>query len=102
VPLATREYDAARYLDSEEAIAAYIADATASGDANELAHALGVVARAKGMSDLSRQTGLSRQTLYKALSGESNPELGTIAKVADALGYRLSLVAKSPEIIESL
>lgn len=72
MPLATREYDATRYLDSEEAIAAYIADATASGDANELAHALGVVARAKGMSDLSRQTGLSRQTLYKALSGESN------------------------------
>jgi probable addiction module antidote protein len=106
VSLATREYDAARYLDSEEAIAAYVADATESGDANELAHALGVVARATGMSDLSRQTGLSRQTLYKALNGESNPELGTIAKVADALGYRLSLVAKtkttSSEIIKSV
>ncbi len=96
MPLVTREYDAARYLDSEEAIAAYVADATESGDAGELAHALGVVARAKGMSDLSRQTGLSRQTLYKALSGEGNPELGTIAKVADALGYRLSLVARTP------
>ncbi len=96
MPLVTREYDAARYLDSEEAFAAYIADAAESGDAQELAHALGVVARAKGMSDLSRQTGLTRQTLYKALSGEGNPEFATIAKVADALGYRLSLVAKSP------
>lgn len=96
MPLATRDYDAARYLDSDEALAAYIADATESGDAQELAHALGVVARAKGMTDLSRQTGLPRQTLYKALSGEGNPELATIAKVADALGYKLSLVAKSP------
>ncbi len=95
MPLSTREFDAARYLDSEEAISAYIADATETGDAGEIAHALGVVARAKGMSDLSRQTGLSRQTLYKALSGESNPEFGTIAKVADALGYKLSLVAKT-------
>ncbi len=90
----TREFDAARYLDNEEAIAAYLADATESGDAAEIAHALGVVARAKGMTDLSKQTGLSRQTLYKALSGEGNPELGTISKVADALGYRLSLVPK--------
>ncbi|EHH07340.1 MULTISPECIES: addiction module antidote protein [Agrobacterium] len=96
MPLVTRDYDAARYLDSDESLAAYIADATESGDAQELAHALGVVARAKGMTDLSRQTGLPRQTLYKALSGEGNPELATIAKVADALGYRLSLVAKPP------
>ncbi|WP_332305362.1 addiction module antidote protein [Rhizobium sp. GR12] len=95
MPLVTRDYDAARYLDSNEALAVYIADATESGDAQELAHALGVVARAKGMTDLSRQTGLPRQTLYKALSGEGNPELATIAKVADALGYRLALIAKS-------
>ncbi|NTI06476.1 helix-turn-helix domain-containing protein [Agrobacterium rhizogenes] len=47
------------------------------------------------MSDLSRRTGLTRQAIYKALSGEGNPELGTIAKVADVLGFRLSLVAKS-------
>lgn len=96
MPLVTRDYDAARYLDSDEALAAYIADATENGDAQELAHALGVVARAKGITDLSRQTGLPRQTLYKALSGEGNSELATIAKVADALGYKLSLVAKSP------
>lgn len=94
MPVQSREFDAANYLDSEEAIAAYLADATESGEARQLALALGVVARARGMSDLSRQTGLPRQTLYKALSGEGNPELGTIAKVADALGYRLSLIAK--------
>lgn len=97
MPLMTREFDAARYLDSAEAIAAYIADATECGDAQELAHALGVVARARGMSELARDTGLPRQTLYKALSGEGNPELGTIAKVADALGYKLALIAKTAE-----
>ena len=97
MPLMTREFDAASYLDSPEAIAAYFADATECGDAQELAHALGVVARARGMSELARDTGLPRQTLYKALSGEGNPELGTIAKVADALGYKLALIAKTAE-----
>lgn len=57
--------------------------------------ALLVLLRARGMSDLSRNTGLTRPALYRALSGEGNPEFGTIAKVADALGYRLNLVLKS-------
>lgn len=51
--------------------------------------------RARGMSDLSRNTGLTRPALYRALSGAGNPEFSTIAKVADALGYRLNLVLKS-------
>jgi probable addiction module antidote protein len=83
------------YLDSEEAIAEYIMAASENGDPKELAMALGVIAKARGISDLSRRTGLTRQAIYKALSGEGNPELGTIAKVADILGLRLSLVAKS-------
>lgn len=95
MPLVTRPFDSASYLDSEEGITEYIAAATESGDPKELALALGVVARARGISDLSRQTGLTRQAIYKALSGEGNPELGTIAKVADVLGFKLSLVAKS-------
>jgi probable addiction module antidote protein len=95
MPLATRQFDSARYLDSEEAVADYIMAATESGDPKNLAMALGVVAKVRGISDLSRQTGLTRQAIYKALSGKGNPELGTIAKVADALGFRLSLVAKS-------
>ncbi len=89
-----REFDPARYLTSEEAIAEYVLAASESGDVNEMAHALGVVARARGVTDLSRQTGLSRQAIYKALSGEGNPELATIASLADALGFRLTLVAK--------
>ena len=61
--------------------------------ASAIAHALGVVARARGMSALSRQTGIPRTTLYKALSGQGNPELATVAKAARALGFRLTLAA---------
>jgi len=57
--------------------------------------ALLVLSRARGMTDLSKNTGLTRPALYRALSGDGNPEFGTIAKVADALGYKLNLVLKS-------
>ncbi|WP_117193267.1 addiction module antidote protein [Rhizobium terrae] len=97
MPLETYVYDSAEFLDSEEAIAEYLLAASEGGDPNHIARALGVVARARGMSELSRTTGLTRPALYKALSGEGNPEFGTIAKVADALGYRLNLVAKSAD-----
>ncbi|POO51756.1 addiction module antidote protein [Agrobacterium rosae] len=95
MPLETFEYDSAEFLGSEEAIAEYLLAASEDGDANHIARALGVVARARGMSNLSRNTGLTRPALYRALSGDGNPEFGTIAKVADALGYRLNLVLKS-------
>lgn len=95
MPLETFGYDSAEFLGSEEAIAEYLLAASEDGDANHIARALGVVARARGMSDLSRNTGLTRPALYRALSGDGNPEFGTIAKVADALGYRLNLVLKS-------
>jgi probable addiction module antidote protein len=95
MPLETFEYDSAEFLGSAEAITEYLLAASEDGDANHIARALGVVARARGMSDLSRNTGLTRPALYRALSGDGNPEFGTIAKVADALGYRLNLVLKS-------
>ncbi len=94
MPLETFDYDSAELLDSEEAIAEYLMLASEDGDPHLIARALGVVAKARGMTDLARETGLGRAALYRALSGQGNPELGTIAKVADALGYRLSLVSK--------
>jgi probable addiction module antidote protein len=90
--LKTREFDPARYLTSEEERAEYLKLTCEDGAPLEIAKALGAVARARGITDLSRKTGLTRQALHKALSGEVNPELGTIAKVAEALGYRLSIV----------
>jgi probable addiction module antidote protein len=62
-----------------------------------IARALGVVARARGMSRLSRETGIARTSLYKALSGEGNPELATVAKVAQALGFRLALTIEKAD-----
>lgn len=87
--LKTRPYDSAVVLDSPEAIEEYLADAFESEDPAIISHALGVVARAMGMSQLAEQTGLTRQALYKALSSEGNPEFSTIMKVAHALGFTL-------------
>ena len=85
----TRPFDPAVYLDSPEALLAYLDGAFADGDASEIADALGVVARARGMTHLAEETGLTRQALYKALSSEGNPEFATVLKVIRALGMRL-------------
>lgn len=84
------DFDSAQVLDTPEAIEEYLIDAFESEDAAVITHALGVVARARGMSQLADETGLSRQALYKALNSGGNPEFATIMKVANALGFRLS------------
>lgn len=89
MPLETRPFDPAAYLDSPEAIAAYLEGAFADGDPAEITDALGVVARARGMSALAEETGLPRQSLYRALSSEGNPEFRTVLRVLQALGLRL-------------
>jgi len=89
MPLKTIPFDAAETLNSPDEIDAFLEDAFDSGDPAFIAHALGIVARAKGMSRLADETGLSRQALYKALSAEGHPEFATVLKVANALGFRL-------------
>ena len=87
----TTHYDVAEHLRTPEEMAAYL-DACfeeADGDANFIAKALGDIARAKGMTQVARDAGLSRESLYKALSGERSPEFDTILKVMRALGLRL-------------
>lgn len=79
----------AGYLDSEETIIGYLAALLEEGNPRAFAAGLGDVARAKGMSQIARDAGLSRESLYKALSGERNPELGTIMAVMRALGLKL-------------
>lgn len=86
----TIPYDSAEYLDSDEAIAAYIDEALASADPAHIALALGIVARAKGMTEIARSAGVSREHLYRALKESGNPELGTVVRVLKALGLRLS------------
>lgn len=89
--LKTTPFDAAEYLTSPEAIAAYLNDAIENGDTDELIAALGTVARAKGMSVIARDTGLGRESLYKALGGSSKPEFATINRVMAALGLRMAV-----------
>ncbi len=85
------KYDTAEHLKTNADMAAYL-DACleeAGDDPAFIAHALGIIARAKGMSQLARDTGLARENLYKALSVDGNPEFGTILKVIKALGLKL-------------
>jgi probable addiction module antidote protein len=86
-------YDSADYLKTEEDCAAYIAACMeeAGDDPAFIAHALGVVARARNMAQLARDTGMTREGLYKALSADGNPSFATVVKVAGALGFRVSL-----------
>lgn len=83
-------FDPAELLSSDEAIAAFMADAFESGDAGYIAHALGVVARARGMSEIAKETGLSREQLYRSFSERGNPTLKTILAVLKALGIELA------------
>jgi len=85
----TKPYDAAEYLESEDDMATYLQAAFEEGDPGLVIHALGNIARARGMSQIARDTGLGRESLYKALSPEGNPEFATVLKVVQALGIKL-------------
>ena len=87
--LATTPFDPADFLNSAAGIEEYLIGAFETEDPAFIADALGVVARARGMSALASDAGLTRQSLYKALSQRGNPEFATIMKVARALGFRL-------------
>ena len=91
--LKTRPWDPAEHLETEEDIAAYLEAAFEAGDPSLVAAALGDIARAKGMAQIARDTGLGRESLYKALSPEGNPEFATIMKVVSALGLKLHATA---------
>lgn len=85
----TIPWDPAEHLESQADMAAYLEAALEEGDPALVAAALGDIARAKGMSQLARDTGLGRESLYKALSPTGNPEFATVMKVVAALGLKL-------------
>jgi len=89
----TTRWDSAEHLKTEEDMQLYLEACLeeAGDDPAFIVHALGIVARAKNMSQLARDTGLTREGLYKALSAEGNPTFATVAKVAKALGYQLTV-----------
>ncbi len=92
----TSRYDVAEHLRTPEEMAAYLEASIeeAQGDAAFIAKALGDIARAKGMARVAQDAGLSRESLYKALSGERNPDFTTILKVIGALGLKLHAEAR--------
>jgi probable addiction module antidote protein len=83
------EFDMASHLNNEEDIAAYLTMVIEDGDASELAPALGVAARARGMSEVAKAVGITREALYKALRPKAHPRFETINRVCAALGVRL-------------
>jgi probable addiction module antidote protein len=91
--ISTTRWDSAEHLKTEEDIQFYLEACLeeADGDPALIVYALGVIARAKNMSQLSRDTGLSREGLYKALSLDGNPSFATVAKIAKALGFKLTV-----------
>ncbi len=87
--LGLEDFDPAEYITSDEAAAAYLSEALAANDAAIFASAVGVVARARGMAEIARLSGLAREGLYKALRPDSQPRMETLIRVLAALGVRL-------------
>lgn len=87
----TYPFDAAALLDSEEGVTVFLEEALATNDPAFIAHALGIAARARGMARVAKKAGLSRESLYRALSSDGNPEFATILRVVGALGLKLTV-----------
>ena len=85
-------FEMAEYFDTEEAIAKYLNQVLADDTAGGLAEALGCIAKARGITEIAKASGLSREALYKALRSDSQPRLDTIQRVCTALGVKLSVV----------
>ena len=93
----TRAYDSADYIDSPEAVAAFLDAALEDGDAQIIAATLGDIARSRGMAMIAERTGLAREALYKSLSADGNPRLTTLLGVLKAMGLRLSVTLDAHE-----
>ena len=91
--LVTTAFDAAEYLDTPDAIAAYLADAVAENDHESLIEAIGTVARARGMASIAADTGLGRESLYKSFRDGGDPKFSTLTKVLESLGVKITIQA---------
>lgn len=94
----SRPFDSADYIDTPEAVAAYLEAALEDGDAQIIAATLGDIARSKGMAIIAERTGLAREALYKSLSADGNPRLTTLLGVLKAMGLRLSVTTDSHRV----
>ena len=92
------DFDMSEYLDSEEAIAEYISQVLKEGDSDEFLRALGYIAKARGMTQIAKNAGLSRESLYKALRKGTKPRFDTIMKVLNALNIKLQISVSKSQI----
>lgn len=92
--ITTKPFDIAQYLETDEDIWEFLAEVLATGTTSDFIHALNTAARAKGMTEVARQAGVTRASLYKSLSEDGNPRFETISKIVEALGGRLSIVGQ--------
>lgn len=95
MPTKTLTWDAATYLETPEDVAEYLAAAFETGDLGDVTHALSTIARARGMTEISRTTGLARGSLYKAIGEGANPTLATLMPLLSALNVTLSVKPKA-------
>ena len=87
----TKLFDASEYMETEEAQAEYLSIVMEDGDLEEIKHALGIIARARGMTAIAREAGVTREALYKALSDKGDPKFSTLLGVVKALGLKFEL-----------
>jgi probable addiction module antidote protein len=87
----TKPFDVAEHLETEQDILEFLAEVLATGTTSDFIHALNTAARAKGMTEVARQAGVTRASLYKSLSTDGNPRFETISKIVEALGGHLSV-----------
>jgi len=88
----TKPFDVAEHLETENDVWEFLTEVLATGTTSDFIHALNTAARAKGMTEVAKQAGVTRASLYKSLSSDGNPRFETISKIVDALGGQLSIV----------
>jgi probable addiction module antidote protein len=93
MPLKTYPFDSSRYLDDDQSQRELLADAMGTGDAVYIAHAVGVVARARGMTSIAEEAGVPREALYAALADDQNPDVNTLLDILKRLGIKSSTLA---------
>ena len=94
MPTTTKAFDIAEHLQTNSDISEFLQEVADTGSSSDFIHALGVAARAKGMSDVAKQAGVTRASLYKSLSADGQPRFETITKVVAALGCQLKIIAQ--------
>lgn len=88
----TFPFDIAEHLNSEDDIRGFLQEVANNGDSADFIHALGIAAKAKGMTSIAKQVGVTRASLYKSLAEDGNPRFDTVNKIVDALGCKLAIV----------